>query len=383
AIRTRVRTPTVRLRMLAVTAPRAQIPQGTTRRSSHARVSRTVAVSFSPRPRSTAAPARSASRIRPTTARTRTRSSFRHRATTSPARRIRTALPCSKETPVTRRHSTVRTARRSIWAPTLSTRQTLRRRARLPATRPATVPFSSVRAAEADRARWVHNAPPASSRPVMPQQRRTPTRAPTRFGTEPLATTSSPWRVSIAMTLSPAALALALASKAPFFSRRHRPSRKDRSMLRLYGFSASNYYNIVKLALLEKGLAFDEVLTYTGADEHHQPEYLEKSPLGKVPCLETDEGFISESRCIIAYLEHAYPERPLFPASAFARAKLLELTQIIDLYLELAARRLLPNLFARTEPPASVANDVRQTVAKGTRGLSRLARFDGYLDRKS
>jgi glutathione S-transferase len=150
-------------------------------------------------------------------------------------------------------------------------------------------------------------------------------------------------------------------------------------MLRLYGFSASNYYNIVKLALLEKGLAFEEVLTYTGADEHHQPEYLEKSPLGKVPCLETDEGFISESRCIIDYLEHAYPERPLLPAGAFARAKLLELTQIIELYLELAARRLLPNLFARTEPPAFLANDVRQTVAKGTRGLLRLARFDGYL----
>ena len=27
-------------------------------------------------------------------------------------------------------------------------------------------------------------------------------------------------------------------------------------MLELYGFSVSNYYNMVKLALLEKGLAF-------------------------------------------------------------------------------------------------------------------------------
>jgi len=30
-------------------------------------------------------------------------------------------------------------------------------------------------------------------------------------------------------------------------------------MLKLYGFSVSNYYNMVKLALLEKGLAFEEV----------------------------------------------------------------------------------------------------------------------------
>lgn len=30
-------------------------------------------------------------------------------------------------------------------------------------------------------------------------------------------------------------------------------------MLKLYGFSVSNYYNMVKLALLEKGLPFEEV----------------------------------------------------------------------------------------------------------------------------
>ena len=30
-------------------------------------------------------------------------------------------------------------------------------------------------------------------------------------------------------------------------------------MLKLYGFAVSNYYNMVKLALLEKGLSFEEV----------------------------------------------------------------------------------------------------------------------------
>lgn len=33
-------------------------------------------------------------------------------------------------------------------------------------------------------------------------------------------------------------------------------------MLELYGFSVSNYYNMVKLALLEKGLPFEEVPFY-------------------------------------------------------------------------------------------------------------------------
>ena len=33
-------------------------------------------------------------------------------------------------------------------------------------------------------------------------------------------------------------------------------------MFKLYGFSVSNYYNMVKLALLEKGLPFEEVTFY-------------------------------------------------------------------------------------------------------------------------
>jgi glutathione S-transferase len=150
-------------------------------------------------------------------------------------------------------------------------------------------------------------------------------------------------------------------------------------MLKLHGFSSSNYYNAAKLALLEKELEFEEVLMYTGANEHDRPEYLEKSPLGKVPCLETEQGFISESRCIIDYLEHAHPARPLYPDGTFARAKLLELTQIVDLYLELPARRLLPNFFARKDPPTSIANDVRDVLAKGTKALQRLARFDDHV----
>ena len=150
-------------------------------------------------------------------------------------------------------------------------------------------------------------------------------------------------------------------------------------MLRLHGFSSSNYYNVAKLALLEKGLGFEEVLTYTGADETHDPEYLRKSPLGKVPCLETGEGFLSESRCIVDYLERAYPERPLYPAGAFERAKVLELTQIIDLYLELPARRFIPNMFRRIPAPERIANEVREVVVKGTKAVLELARFDGFL----
>ena len=150
-------------------------------------------------------------------------------------------------------------------------------------------------------------------------------------------------------------------------------------MLVLHGFSSSNYYNVAKLALLEKALPFEEALVYSGAGENYRPDYLEHSPLGKVPCLQTDEGYISESRCIVEYLERAYPEKPLYPSSPFQVAKLLELTQVIDLYLELAARRLLPNYFTRKPAPENIAKDVRATLTKGAKAVTQLARFDQFV----
>ena len=91
-------------------------------------------------------------------------------------------------------------------------------------------------------------------------------------------------------------------------------SKEGGTMLRLHGFSASNYYNIAKLALLEKGVPFEEVTVYTGAGAGYRPDYLASSPLGKVPCLETEEGFLTESRCIIDYLERAVPGAGALPA---------------------------------------------------------------------
>lgn len=54
-----------------------------------------------------------------------------------------------------------------------------------------------------------------------------------------------------------------------------------------------------------------------------KPEWLkEKSPLGKVPCLEFDDGeTLYESLIIADYLDDAYPNRRLYPTIAFQKAK--------------------------------------------------------------
>ncbi len=149
-------------------------------------------------------------------------------------------------------------------------------------------------------------------------------------------------------------------------------------MIKLHGFSSSNYYNVPKLALLEKGIAFEEVLSYTGVGPKYKPEYLAKSPMGKVPALETVEGFISESRAILEYIERAYPQPSLLPATPFGIAKVQELSQFIELYFELVARRLIPNLLGGTQPNHVVLKEVENSLNKAVAALPKLSTFEKF-----
>lgn len=146
-------------------------------------------------------------------------------------------------------------------------------------------------------------------------------------------------------------------------------------MIKLYGFSVSNYYNVVKAVLLEKGLEFEEVFTRGSSDE----DYRAKSPMGKVPCLVTDDGAISESQVAVDYLEDAYPEPALYPADAFSRAKVREIMRVIELYLELPARRLYPEAFFGGKVSDETKREVKPLLAKGMGAFARVARFDPYL----
>ncbi|MCR9259753.1 MAG: glutathione S-transferase family protein [Pseudomonadaceae bacterium] len=149
-------------------------------------------------------------------------------------------------------------------------------------------------------------------------------------------------------------------------------------MLKLHGFSSSNYYNVPKLALLEKGIEFEEVLSYTGVGPKYKPEYLDKSPLGKVPALETEEGFISESRAIVEYIERAFPTPSLLPDSAFGIAKVQELSQFIELYFELVARRLIPNLLGGVEPEPQALQEFENNINKAVPALAKLSDFNSF-----
>ncbi|MDG0991868.1 MAG: glutathione S-transferase family protein, partial [Luminiphilus sp.] len=109
-------------------------------------------------------------------------------------------------------------------------------------------------------------------------------------------------------------------------------------MLKLYGFAVSNYFNMVRMTLAAKGLEYEVVKTFPS----QSPDWTSMSPMGKVPCLETEHGFIAETQVIIEYLDEQYPDKPVLPEGSYAKARARQLMHSLELYLELPARRLFP-----------------------------------------
>jgi glutathione S-transferase len=149
-------------------------------------------------------------------------------------------------------------------------------------------------------------------------------------------------------------------------------------MPKLCGFHVSNYHNKVRIALLEKGIAFDEDPTCRPSQKE---AFLARTPLGKVPWLELEDGRrIAESHVICEYLEDAYPDRPLLPKDPFERAKVRELIVFMELHLELVARRMYGSLFFGQKPMSEGAKAaVEADLGKGLRGLKALVKFTPYI----
>tara|TARA_R110002153_G_scaffold32008_5_gene97064 strand:- start:8958 stop:9617 length:660 start_codon:yes stop_codon:yes gene_type:complete len=146
-------------------------------------------------------------------------------------------------------------------------------------------------------------------------------------------------------------------------------------MLTLYGFDVSNYFNMIKLALDIKGIDYKTVILYP----NQTPEYLSKSPMGKVPALETDQGILTETNVILEYLDEAYPDTPLYPGNTFEKAKIKELVKMAELYLELPARRCHSEAFFGQKVDEVTKKEVKRALCKGIEGMARCAQFSPYL----
>ena len=146
-------------------------------------------------------------------------------------------------------------------------------------------------------------------------------------------------------------------------------------MFKLYGFSVSNYYNMVKLAMLEKGLPFEEVTFYPTST----PESLAISPRSKVPVLGVEAGFINETAIILEYLEQTQKGTPLLPSDPFERAQVLAIAKEIELYIELPGRACYGEAFFGMTLPEAIKEKTKTELQLGFAALGRHGKFSPYV----
>lgn len=146
-------------------------------------------------------------------------------------------------------------------------------------------------------------------------------------------------------------------------------------MIKLYGAPLSNYYAMVKAFLLEKGFEFEEV--YIGPT--YSEPFLELSPMGKIPCIEVDEGYLSETTAIMGFLESCIPELPMTDSDSFRRAQMAQLIKVVELYVAIESARLLGYVFFGRELNQAVADEVKPVMVKGLAAMQRLSKFSPYL----
>ena len=146
-------------------------------------------------------------------------------------------------------------------------------------------------------------------------------------------------------------------------------------MLKLYGFSVSNYYNMIKLALLEKGLPFEEVTFYPA----QTAESLAISPRGKVPVLGVDGGYINETAIILEYLVLTQKGTPLLPSDPFERAQVLAIAKEIELYIELPGRACYGEAFFGMTLPDAIKEKTQSELLLGFAALGRHGKFAPYV----
>ena len=101
----------------------------------------------------------------------------------------------------------------------------------------------------------------------------------------------------------------------------------------------------VRVALREKGVAYEEVVVDLPGGATRSPEFLRLNPFGQVPVLEDDGLVLYESLAILEYLEERHPTPALLPADVRQRARARQLMLAAGDYLAPAFKRWLTRLF--------------------------------------
>lgn len=146
-------------------------------------------------------------------------------------------------------------------------------------------------------------------------------------------------------------------------------------MIELLEHPLSPYAQKIKIALVEKGVAFTVAMPQAIGSGNTPEAFRAANPRGEVPVLFVDGQAIFDSTIILEYVEDAYPEPRLLPADPMARAKARMIEEVLDTHYE-----------AITWGLSEIANFKRatgeQAEAMQAKAGEQLARLHGWLERQ-
>jgi glutathione S-transferase len=138
----------------------------------------------------------------------------------------------------------------------------------------------------------------------------------------------------------------------------------------LYDAVPSSNSDRVKIALHEKGLAYQRVTLNLAKKDQKRPEFLKLNPYGKVPVIDDDGRILFESCIINEYLDEKYPNPALMPKDPYLRGRgrvLVDyaLNYIHEPYWALRCEMLKPE----SERHAAMIEEKRQSLRELLRYL--------------
>ena len=106
--------------------------------------------------------------------------------------------------------------------------------------------------------------------------------------------------------------------------------------MKLYSGPLSLFTAKVRIALDEKAIPYERIeVGWSLGDRYlpHHPDVVRLNPRRQVPVLVDGDVVVCDSTVILEYLEDAYPEPPLYPRDAAARARCRQLEDAADVTL--------------------------------------------------
>lgn len=149
--------------------------------------------------------------------------------------------------------------------------------------------------------------------------------------------------------------------------------------MRLISGPLSLFGKKVEIALAEKGVAFERILSpfsQTKGYAPKNPDVLRVNPKGQVPVLIDGDIELYDSTVIIEYLEDAFPAPPLYPAGAREKAK----CRLMELYADEVILADLRLLMHRNEPGATARENWREKEEVAARAEDNLSRHYEKID---